>query len=288
MKNCKKHFVVTLFVLAFGLSLKPENARCQVIEVGASAGLSSYWGDINPWNPLNKSKLGVGLVVRYYDNVRWAFRFSYTNQTIAGSDKVSGYKPERGLSFSSKINDFALLAEFNFLNYFTGSKRSKFSPYLFGGLSVFTFNPKADDGTELCSLLTDVDYDSSIPENGKAKYSKTALSLPFGMGVKYSLGKKLGLTVEWRFHLAFTDWIDDCHAYYPTYTNAHDSFVHYSDPTGLTTDANNANDKKYVQRGNYSDYDWYGYLNVSLVYKFILPKKDKCYSGANRNSYVTY
>ena len=107
-------------------------------------------------------------MVRYYDNVRWAFRFSYTNQTIAGSDKVSGYKPERGLSFSSKINDFALLAEFNFLNYFTGSKRSKFSPYLFGGLSVFTFNPKAEDGTELCSLLTDVDHDSSIPENGKA------------------------------------------------------------------------------------------------------------------------
>lgn len=288
MKNRKKVFVVALFVLLFGLFLQPKVVRCQVLEVGASAGLSSYFGDLNPKNPFNQNKLSAGFVARFYNNVRWAFRLSYTHLTVAGSDKVSGYKPERGLAFKSTINDFALMAEFNFFNYFTGSKRNRVSPYLFGGLSVFTFNPKAEDGTELCKLLTDVDYDGAIPENGQAKYSRTAMSIPFGMGIKYSLGKKVGLTVEWRFHYTFTDWIDDCHAYYPTYSNKKALNVQYSDPTGLTADENSANTKEYVQRGNYSDNDWFGYLNVSLVYKFILPKKDKCYSDANRNSYVTY
>ena len=153
MKNRKKVFVVALFVLLFGLFLQPEMASCQVLEVGASAGLSSYFGDLNPKGPFNQSKLSGGFVARFYNNVRWAFRLSYTRETVAGSDRVSGYKPERGLAFKSTINDFALLAEFNFFNYFTGSKRSRVSPYLFGGFSLFTFNPKAKTALNCASCL---------------------------------------------------------------------------------------------------------------------------------------
>lgn len=287
MKNCKKHFVVALFVFLLGLFLAPDVARSQVIEVGATGGLSYYMGDINPRKPFSQSRLGFGAIVRYYDNTRWAFRFTYSYLSLESSDAVAKYRPERGLSFNTKVHDFSLVAEFNFLDYFTGSRRSKISPYLFGGVSFFTFNPKADDGTELYNILTDVDSYENIPADGEAKYNKFTLSLPFGMGVKYSLSKRIGVALEWRMNLAFTDWLDDCHAYYPMYA-ANETNVQYSDPTGFTNDGTGANDLKYIQRGNSSNNDWYGYLNVSVVYKFLLPKSKKCNAGADRNSYITY
>lgn len=293
MKNCKKHFIVALIVLLAGQFLAIKEAKAQIIEVGASVGLSYYMGDINPRIPFMKSDLGWGALVRYYSDTRWAFRLAYSNLQLNGSDEASGYRPERGLSFNTKVHDIALVAEFNFLDYFTGSRRNGLSPYLFGGISVFAFNPKADDGTELCNVLTDVDYDKSIPSNGDVKYRKMSVSLPFGVGVKYSLGKKLGVALEWRWDYTFTDWLDDCHAYYPLYDNADKPYVQYADPTGFTAETDPttgiiSNNKKYVQRGNYSDNDWFGYLNFSVVYKFVLPGGKDCNSGANKNSYKNY
>lgn len=287
MKNCKKHFVVALIVLMLGRFLAPIEAHAQIIEVGASAGLSYYMGDINPRKPFNNSSIGFGMLVRYYENTRWAFRLTYSYLQLKGSDDVSGYRPERGLSFKTNVHDVAAIAEFNFWDYFTGSKRNNLSPYLFGGISAFYFNPKADDGTELCNMYTDVDYEGTMPAMGEDKYSKFALSIPFGVGVKYSLGPKLGVAFEWRWDYTFTDWIDDCHAYYPKY-NPGDNYVQYSDPTGFAADANGANDKEYIQRGNKSDNDWFGYLNVSVVYKFVLPGGSDCHGGANKNIYKNY
>ena len=275
MKNCKKHFLVTLIVLMFGQFLAPKAAHSQVIEVGGSVGLSYYMGDINPSKPFNQSQLGWGALVRYYSDTRWAFRLAYSNLQLNGSDKASGYRPERGLSFNDNVNDVALIAEFNFFDYFTGSKRHGLSPYLFGGISVLNFNPKAEDGTALCNILTDVDYDGSIPSDGDAKYRKFAVSIPFGVGVKYSLGSKLGVALEWRWDYAFTDWIDDCHAYYPTVNNE------YSDPTNFTGNSG----ETYIQRGNKYNNDWYGYLNFSLVYKFVLPGGTDCNA---RDKYKNY
>lgn len=277
MKNCKKHLVIALIVLTMGQFLAPMSANAQVLEVGGSVGLSYYMGDINPNKPFVQSDLGWGALVRYYDGTRWAFRFTYSNLNLKNSDKASGYRPERGLSFNTKVHDFALLAEFNFFDYFTGSKRNGFSPYIFGGMSVLRFNPKADDGTELYNILTDTDSDKSMPSDStySAKYNRVAVSIPFGIGVKYSVSNRLGLALEWRWNLALTDWIDDCHAYYPQYTE-NDPFVNYSDPTGFAADADGANKKSYIQRGNKADFDWYGYLNISITYKFNLPNGDDC------------
>ena len=286
MKNCKKHFIVALIVLMFGQFLAPKTAHSQIVEFGGSVGLSYYMGDINPRKPFNESQLGWGVLVRYYNDTRWAFRFAYSNLQLNGSDKSSGYRPERGLSFNTKVHDVALLAEFNFFDYFTGSKRNGLSPYIFGGISVFHFNPKADDGTELCDIMTDVNSDSSMPADStlKAKYGKYAASIPFGVGVKYSVSNRLGLALEWRWNLALTDWIDDCHAYYPQY-QAGDANVAYCDPTGFAADNNGNNNMNYIQRGNKSDNDWFGYLNFSLTYKFVLPSSRDC---NKRDRYKNY
>jgi len=288
MKNCKKLCVVALMLLVLGQFLAPKEANAQVIEVGVSGGLSYYMGDINPRKPFNQSRLGYGLLVRYYDNTRWAFRLAYSNLQLEGSDESANYRAERGLSFTTNVHDIALVAEFNFLDYFTGSKRSYVSPYIFGGISVLNFTPKAKDGTKLCTVLTDVDYDKNIPENGNKKYSTFAASIPFGIGVKYSAGTRIGVALEWRMDFSFTDWLDDCHAYYPLWNNGDEPYVQYSDPTGYAADSQGNNTSKYVQRGNPENNDCYGYLNFSVIYKFNLPKNKDCDVGADKKYYKYY
>ena len=283
MKNCKSHFLVALVALFLGRFLAPVDVHAQVLEVGGSIGVSYYMGDINPRIPFNQSRLGFGAIARYYEGTRWAFRLAYSNLQLDGSDEKSGYRPERGLSFKTNVHDIALTAEFNFFDYFTGSKRNNITPYLFGGVSVLHFNPKAEDGTELCDKITDVDY-VNTPVKGTPKYNKNAISIPFGMGVKYSISNRIGTALEWRWDWTLTDWLDDCHAYYPTY-NAGDDDVQYADPTGFTADDSGNNKNEYVQRGNISDFDWFGYLNLTITYKFNLPNGNDCNKKARYNNY---
>ena len=275
MKNIEKHFALALVVLLIGV-FSPSKMLCgQVIEVGPSVGLSYYMGDINPKMPLRQSRLGLGAVVRYYGGTRWAFRLSYSYLNLHGDDAVSNYMPERGLAFQTTAHDVSIVAEFNFFDYFTGSKRSYISPYIFGGISGFYFNPTLD-GTPLSDFPTDVEDYESEPKG--PKYSNWSASVPFGVGVKYSAGKKVGLALEWRMNLTFTDWIDDCHAYYPEENDSP-----YIDPGNLA-----GNGMQYIQRGNRHDTDWFGYLNFSIVYKFVLPGNDDCNPGSDKKYSKNY
>ena len=83
----------------------PRKAHAQIVEVGVTGGLSYYIGDINPKKHFAQSGLALGGLVRYYDNLRWAFRLQYTNMSLKASDQVIGYKPQRALAFNSKVND---------------------------------------------------------------------------------------------------------------------------------------------------------------------------------------
>ena len=51
----------------------PKNLKSQIMEVGATAGLSYYIGDINPSKHFLQSEIAYGASVSYYQNLRWAF-----------------------------------------------------------------------------------------------------------------------------------------------------------------------------------------------------------------------
>ena len=122
----KSIFLTIIFLLVF-LCGMPQKSKAQIVEVGMSAGLSYYIGDINPGGHFRQPDIDFSpVVVRYYDNFRWAFRFQYSNLNLMASDAKIAFKPERGLAFSAKVNDFALMAEFNFFEYWTGSNRNYF------------------------------------------------------------------------------------------------------------------------------------------------------------------
>jgi len=272
-------FLLIMCCLAFAHLANAQFDDPKTIEVGPHVGLSYYMGDINPAIPFAQAQLQYGGVVRLNWDSRWTYRFDYSRATVTASDEVIGWRPERGLSFKTKINDFSLVAEFNFLEYYTGNPKRNVSTYIFGGISVFQYTAFV----QLPDTLLDLgDYATeSVDPNAKwyqkmfGKTSPVGVSIPFGVGVKFSLSRHMAATVEWRMQKTFTDYLDDVATVYPkdqdhaVYTDPNSGIVYdLSDPTGSY--------EAGQQRGNSAFNDWFGMARVSLTWKFNLPDGRGC------------
>ncbi len=247
-----------LIILALIL-MASRGLEAQTIEIGGFAGTSYYLGELNPALPYNQTQFAYGGLARYNINSRWAVKFSYYRGKLKGSDATGGSTVNRDLNFKSKINDFSLVAEFNFWEYFTGSKKSYVTPFIFGGISYFTFNSTSFGGVALQPAGTEgqnVGFDNRHP------YKKYSFAIPFGFGFKYSITEKLGLTFEWSMRKTFTDYIDDIST---TYAESPDVLA---DPTQTHS--------AYMQRGDNKNNDWYNFTGITITYKFDLTNRKGC------------
>lgn len=273
----KLRYLLILSCLAIFAQANAQFDDPKTLEIGPHAGMGYYMGDLNPTLPFAQAQLQYGGLVRFnYDN-RWTFRFDYSRVTVTADDTKLNWRPERGLNFTSKINDFSLVAEFNFLEYYTGNPKKNVSPYIFGGISVFQYTVFANVGDQLVNLS---DYATEGPEPADAKWydkmfgktSPIGISIPFGMGVKFSLSRHMAATVEWRMQKTFTDYLDDVATVYPenhaVYTAEDGTTYDLTDPTG--------NYLAGQQRGNSTFNDWFGMARVSLTWKFNLPDGRGC------------
>ena len=166
--------LAVIVVLAF--AGMPSTA--QTLEVGLFGGGSYYLGEMNPGTHFKNTHLAYGVLARLNTNRRLAFTFSVYRGTIEGTDNVTGRVVEQDYSFKTSLYDISATASFNFLEYFTGSKRHFWTPYVFAGLG--------------------------------ASFSKltTAMNVPFGLGFKFGFSERLGAGIEWGMRKTFTDYLD--------------------------------------------------------------------------------
>jgi len=265
--HCKACCMVKRKLVAFILFLVPFSVIGQSIEVGLTGGGSYYIGDLNPSKHFLGTDFAFGAVARYNQNTRWAFKFNVLYAKVKGSDQTSGFQPDRGLSFESTVLEAGAHAEFNFLSYFTGSKRNSISPFIFAGLSLIYFNPTSG-GTALRSLGTE---GQNVGFDGRKAYSTISAAIPFGIGVKFSLSKRLCLTAEWGMRKTFTDYLDDVSKTY--YLDG--ASINPDDPGQLLSDPTRTH-QPYMQRGNSRTKDWFDYSGLTLTYKFNLRKATTC------------
>lgn len=270
-------FLLIMSCLAIFAQANAQFDDPKTLEVGPHVGLSYYMGDLNPTLPFAQAQLQYGGVVRYNYNNRWTFRFDYSRATVTADDTKLNWRPERGLNFTSKINDFSLVAEFNFLEYYTGNPKKNVSPYIFGGISVFQYTAYANVAGTLVDLsdhLTEpIPADEKWYQKMFGKTSSVGVSIPFGMGVKFSLSRHMAATVEWRMQKTFTDYLDDVATVYPAddqhaWVEVDGNSYDLTDPTHNYTEGQ--------QRGNSAFNDWFGMARVSLTWKFNLPDGRGC------------
>jgi hypothetical protein len=260
--NGMRYFFIGLCFLVLSLP-----AGAQIMEVGVFGGGSYYLGDVNPSGHFKGTKLAYGILARYNFDTRWAIKLSGYRGTLKGEASQSWFLPNRGLSFETPITDISAVAEFNFLPYFTGSKRNWITPYIYAGIGMFFFSPTSG-GVNLQPLGTE---GQQVGYQGRKPYALVGFDVPFGLGAKISLGQRFGLTVFWEMHKAFSDYLDDISTTYyldGTTIDPNDPAQYYSDPTQTYQPG--------MQRGNSKNDDWYSFSGITITYKFALDANKKC------------
>jgi hypothetical protein len=257
----KPLFLVVLFVLQGYL------VKSQDLEVGFTVGGDYYLGDLNPGKHFLNTQVAYGVVARYTLDTRWAVKISGIRGKITGNSSSAEFLPDRGLSFSSKLTDISGVVEFNFLQYFTGSRMNAISPYIYTGISVFFFDP-VNNGISLRSMGTE---GQNIGYQGRTPYGSVSVSIPFGLGVKLSLAKRVSMQVYWEMHKTYNDYLDDVSTTY--YLDGPSIFP--EDQAGVISDPT-LNHEPGMQRGNASNNDWFAFFGVSVTYKFNLLASKKC------------
>lgn len=265
-----KRFILSLVVI-FPLLAQAQRHH----EVGLFAGVSNYHGDLqDKWFPDNGYRPNVGVFYKYFMNPRVGIRLGANYSKITAADSLSdiAVKQLRNLRFESKLFEMHAGLEINLLP--VDRERAKVSPYIFGGLSVFYFNPYTDgmngEKVMLRPLSTEGQGMSQYPD--RKNYSNINVALPFGGGMKFFIGKTLMLTTELGFRYTATDYLDDVSK---SYVNQNELF---QDRGRQSVDLSFRSDELIGQKVPYPDYgyqrgdskanDWFWYGGLTLAVYF--------------------
>jgi len=228
MKRISKIFIIIMFSFTGFSSFSQDN------EAGLVLSGAEYLGDLS-WKHVTweETKFGIGGIYRYYITPKFNFKGAVYYGQIEGSDVNKadyvneGAAFDRNLSFKSHLLEFTAQVEYNILPFISGNKLRNWAPYVFGGISVYNYNPKAEfngDWVELQPLGTE----GQGLSNYGPKYKLTQISIPYGFGIKYSFKRPTssrGLNLYlWNIGVfvqqskTFNDHLDDVGGQYPDYT----------------------------------------------------------------------
>ena len=242
-------------------------------EIGIMGGGMNYIGDLNGERLDGKLNLAGSLLFRYDFHSRWAVQIEALYGTVEGGNP--DILPERNLSFSSDIFEASLTVQFNFLPYQTGPFAQRFTPYMFWGLGIFSFNPKTQytdsrgeaQWYELQPLCTEGQGTEQYPD--RQPYDLIQLSMPFGLGIKYRAFKYVTFGLEYGFRKTWTDYLDDVSTTYVDYELLSGNT---EEMAGILSDRSGEVRPGYrnpvgAQRGDDSLDDWYTFFGLNITVK---------------------
>ena len=219
MKKCI--LLILLFTLVEVAIAQTDYATVQQGEFGITAGAAHYFGDLNTRAQLNRPKPAIGVFYRKQFNNYLALRVSAHYAQVGYSDIYSknAYQQARNLSFNSDIVEFAVSGDFNFFKFVPGDPEFSFTPYATIGVGIFSYNPYAYlNGKKvfLRPLGTEGQNIGYLGADGKKRspYGSTALCVPIGLGLKYSLNNNLTISFQIAERLTTTDYLDDVSSTY--------------------------------------------------------------------------
>lgn len=261
-------FIITLFT-AVGARAQ---SFYQSTEYGFSLGGSQYFGDLNDNYGFQTIYPAGGVFTRIHMNPFIAVRIEANYTKVSYDDKLSSniFNKTRNLNFKSDIIEAALLTEFNFFRFYTGEDKSRFTPYLVGGVGIFYYNPYTQyEGRRY--YLRKLGTEGQFAGYGDREYSNFSLCFPVGAGIKYWIAPGLNFGFEIANRLTLTDYIDDVST---TYVGA-DQFP---GAAGFVNAARALQDRSVEvsdqalgrpgkQRGNSASKDQYLMFNVKLSFQ---------------------
>lgn len=163
--------------------------HAQKINVGGGLGGFNYKGDLAPSFNFRNYRPGGHLLFRYNFSPAVSLRTGLTVGSAGARDANSSdpFNRVRNLSFKSNVAELNLITEYNFLNYSNKPRAFNWTPYLFGGLGYYHFQPSPKTGS----------------------YSLNQIAIPFGAGVKWEFSRPWSVEFEFGTRKLYTDNFDD-------------------------------------------------------------------------------
>lgn len=218
-----KHFSFPFLFLAAVININSSLAQSK--EIGGGIASFNYTGDLIRAYDITNQTVGAQIYyIRNYDK-GWSGKLHLAAGKIKGSDQnpIDPQAQIRNASFNDFITEISGQAIYDFLDFRTNRDLVKFTPYISAGAGFYLINRP----------------------NKNADYSDIQLMIPFGGGIKFSLGPIWTLNFEFSARKTFTDYLD----------NISEQEV---------TDKRNSD----FQFGNWGDNDWYYFAGLSVSYTF--------------------
>jgi hypothetical protein len=204
-------------------------------DIGIWGGWSGYIGDIEEMTLTQSSFPILGVFYRQNFNQRVSARAMF----LTGPISAHGTIQNTDWSFDKPIQDLSLQVEINFLRYMLGNRKHAFTSYVTAGIGATFFKYQVDPAS---IGIFNPSHNKGTNPIDEGVFSPT---LPFGLGFKFNMGKRLGIGVEYQMRKIFSDKLD----------NLDDPLAHFN------------NQGKEV---TYTDFlhnnDWTGFLGLQLTY----------------------
>ena len=215
-----------LLMLAAMLNMNAQTDDEYLMEIGGGVGFLGYLGDYNNVLTRDLQPMATLLICRNL-NPYMGLRLAASFGKLKGDERdVKTIYPSTGVtpySFSRTLTDVSLTYEYNFWPYGTGHDyygAKRLTPFVFLGLGG-TY--AGGDGSSVFTA-----------------------NVPIGLGLKYKVGQRMNVGVEWAMHFSMSDKLDG-----------------RNDPYGITSS------------GMFKNTDCYSVLQLTLSYSF-MPKCTTC------------
>lgn len=210
MKNQFRNIILIL-ILSLGMYMSAQAQKGY--ELGGWLGMSYYFGDLNTNFRLNKPGLALGLVARKNFNHRISFRTSLNYGRVRAYDEDSdnNFEKNRNLSFRSNIFDWSNVIEFNFFHYEHGHHTYNKTPYFYGGMNLFSYNPTAELNGERYSLRNLGTEGQTLGQ----EYNSISAGFVLGGGFKFDINRNYSINIDVSTRFLFTDYLDDVSSVFP-------------------------------------------------------------------------
>jgi hypothetical protein len=216
----------------------------------AGVGTSSYFGDLCDDFSCMVFRPNFGISYMY----RWDRRLSFKVESNFYMLNSKDVYPARNFSFRSSNVEFYMGALHDFFSYHrTFKKRKRINPYVFGGVGLTYFNPKAKYNGKWYSL-------QPLHTEGD-NYSRFTMIIPFGLGLRIKSAKGIEFMLEAGYRKTFSDRLDDVssHKYQP--------IASFSDPVAAALSNRTGKGDNYkAYRGNPGFKDGYCILQLKVSY----------------------
>lgn len=196
-------------------------AMNSLTDIGGKKGIGGkFVKDLNMGNTEFTGGVYIAALYKYAIGLRLEANFgklSAADSVLKSVDPkdIARARYNRNLSFRTNITEIAAIAEFHPLFAFIDwesrdADPPRWSPYIMGGISYFTFNPQAKINNvwvDLQPLRTEGQGFAEYPD--RKPYKLNGIAIPIGGGVKYELSSLFNIRAEFMYRATNTDYIDD-------------------------------------------------------------------------------